>query len=141
MALDLNGENILVSGIAGRGEINTVIEDDVIVPDSKPDVGRILVADADILIGNAEADRDKATVSGIIRYKIIYMPEDRENDIRSIVSDVPFSCDISVPGAEAGMGCTADCRVEHIECAIANNRKQPEEFLRFTCKVNKASRR
>lgn len=138
MALDLNGENILVSGIAGRGEINTVIEDDVIVPDSKPDVGRILVADADILIGNAEADRDKATVSGIIRYKIIYMPEDRENDIRNIVSDMPFSRDINVPGAEAGMGCTADCRVEHIECAIANSRKlNLRSFLRFTCKVNK----
>lgn len=138
MALELEGQNILVSSIAGKNDICMVMEDDVIVPDSKPDIGRVLVADGDVFIGNIETDKERIKVTGVVRYKIIYMAEDRNDDTRGITTDVPFTRDINVPGVDKGMDCVGDFLIEHVECAAVNSRKLNLKcFGRFLCKVRK----
>ncbi len=136
MALELVGENIMISRIAGRGETSTVLENSIIVPDMKPDISEVLVADGDIFVNSTEASREKVTVSGVMRCKILYVDEGEEKGLNSITSDFPFSREMNVAGAEDGMECYGNCRIEHVEYEIANSRKLViKAFVNLSCRA------
>ncbi len=123
MAIELVKEDIVVSQVVSRDNSQTVIENDLIVPDSKPDILRILVLDGDVFVNSVETGKDRITVGGIIRYKILYMSEDNNTDVKSITSDVAFSEVIHATGVGPDMNCRINCDLEHIEYKVPNDRK------------------
>lgn len=123
MALELIKDKIRVSQLIGEDSIQTVIENDIIVPDVKPDVANILLADGDIFVNNVEAMQDKILVNGTIGYKILYLSDGAEREIKSIVNNSSFSHAIDIQNSRQGMKCMAICDIEHIECNILNGRK------------------
>ncbi|MDD4494097.1 MAG: DUF3794 domain-containing protein [Eubacteriales bacterium] len=136
MALELLQKDVKVSRVICRQKSSTVIENDIIVPDSKPDISKILIVDAEVYKSDVGCSRGMANVSGTIRYKILYVADDEEGSVRSIVSDFPFTVDADAPGAEDGMYCNANCVVEYIEYEVSNSRKLGiKTIMETSCKV------
>ena len=123
MSLELIKDTIRVSQLIGEDSSQTVIENDIIVPDVKPDVANILLSDGDIFVNNAEAMQDKILINGTICYKILYVSDDAEGEIKSIINNSNFSYAIEVQDARQGMRSIVNCDIEHIECQILNGRK------------------
>ncbi|MDF2523237.1 MAG: peptidoglycan-binding protein LysM [Clostridiales bacterium] len=123
MSLELIKDSIRVSQLIGEESNQTVIENDIIVPDVKPDVANILLSDGDIFVNSAEAMQDKILINGTICYKILYVSDNAEGEIKSIVNNSSFSYAIDVQNARQGMKCLTNCEIEHIECDILNGRK------------------
>lgn len=123
MSLEFVRETIKVNRIVGEDLTQTVVENDIIVPDVKPDVSRILLLDGDVCVNSTEVVQDKALVNGSIRYKILYIPDEPEQSVKSINASSTFSCSLDIPDSRQGMRCRAKSEIEHMEYNILNGRK------------------
>ncbi|MCR4436495.1 MAG: DUF3794 domain-containing protein [Clostridiales bacterium] len=123
MSLELIREVVNLSQVIGEELTQTVVENDIIVPDVKPDINRILLLDGDIYIKSTETVQDKILINGAICFKILYISDDSEQSVKSINPTANFSYDLDVPGAKSGMKSKVKCDIEHIDYNILNGRK------------------
>lgn len=95
---------------------------DAIVPDSFPDIARIVCATGSAVIKDESPQGDRVLVSGTVHATVLYQPEGEEG-LR--VMSVP----INFAHIEEGKGLTADstcfvcCRVVNVDARTANSRK------------------
>lgn len=123
MSLELIRESVKILRIIGENSIRTVIDNDIIVPDSKPDIAEILLLDGEVLAGDIEVLQDKLLVNGTIKYKILYAADDSSRSIKNIDFSTGFSCSMDIDNAGHGMKGDVRLDVEHIDYNIANGRK------------------
>lgn len=123
MSLELVRESIKVSRIIGQDSAQTIVENDIIVPDVKPDIANILVLDGDVSVSSTEVLQDKLLINGIIRYKILYVSDNPDQPVKGINTAVNFSSGLDIQNAKHGMNSRAKCEIEHIDYEILNGRK------------------
>ena len=123
MSLELIREAVRINQAIGEDTTQTIVENDIIVPDIKPDISRILLLDGDAYVSGTEAAQDKILIDGTIRYKILYISDDPEQPIKSINTSAGFRYAMDIPDTRQGMSCKAGCEIEHIEYEILNSRK------------------
>lgn len=123
MSLELIKEAVRLNQPIGEDTIQTIVENDIIVPDVKPDITRILLLDGESWIDSAEAASDKVLISGTVRYKILYVSDDSEKPIKSINSATGFQYSMDIPDTRQGMQCSVKCDIEHMEYEVINSRK------------------
>lgn len=123
MSLELIREVVRVSQSIGEDTTQTIVENDIIVPDIKPDIAGILLLDGDAFVDGAEAIQDRILIEGTIRYKILYISDDVEQPLKSINSNTGFKYTMEIPETRQGMNCKAGCEIEHMEYEILNSRK------------------
>lgn len=123
MSLELIRESIKVNQVIGEETTQTVFENDIIVPDVKPDAARILLIDGDVIVRNAEAAQDKVSINGAIGYKILYVSDDETQSIKSINAAANINYELDMPNVRSGMKCGVKCDIEHIDYSILNGRK------------------
>lgn len=104
-------------------ENEEMFENSIIVPDSKPDVKAILVADAECFVNKVEKSGRMIEVGGEIRYRILYVADSTDNRIESIVTRFPWSVSCQKPKVEGEWGVHARCRSQHTEANALNGRK------------------
>ena len=123
MSLELVGEPIRINRTVGEDSTQTIVENDIIVPDTKPDIARILLLDGDAWVKGAEAAADRVLVNGSVRYKILYISDDPEQPVKSITTVSTFQYAMEIPDTRQGMQCRVNCDIEHLEYEILNSRK------------------
>lgn len=104
-------------------ETEEMLENSIIVPDSKPDIKNIILADAECFVTNVEKSGRMIEVSGEIRYRILYCSDTPDQRTESIVTQFPWSFSLQKPKAEAEIGIFARSYSQHTDANIANGRK------------------
>ncbi len=104
-------------------ETEEMLENSIIVPDSKPDIKNIILADAECFVTSVEKSGRMVEVSGEIRYRILYSSDTPDQRTESIVTQFPWSFSIQKPKAETEIGIFARSYSQHTEANIANGRK------------------
>ena len=123
MSLELVKEVVRINQLIGEDSSQTIVENDIIVPDIKPDIARILLLDGDAYINSAEAASDKLLISGTVRYKILYVSDDPDHPVKGINTTSGFQYSMDIPNVRQGMQCRVKCDIEHMEYEIVNSRK------------------
>ena len=122
MELYFNRENL--SHV--RNILNTSITQEetmeMIVPDSLPDILRIICVDTTILIRGKDADTGRVSVSGIASATVIYAPDGAEG-VRKINAEIPFT--ISAAESEITSASKLIARVSAVtaDASVINPRK------------------
>ncbi|WP_024832715.1 DUF3794 and LysM peptidoglycan-binding domain-containing protein [Ruminiclostridium josui] len=136
MSLELIKKAFKVNNLLGEDTIDNVIENDIIVPDVKPDIAKILLLDGDIFITGCDTGTDRAVVSGCLLVKILYISADEKRSVKSITTNIPFSYTTDIPGARSGVKSRAKGRIEHIDYTLLNERKvNIKAIISVNCKV------
>lgn len=123
MSLELIRETVRLNQPIGEDLTQTIVENDIIVPDIKPDIVRILLLDGDAYVNNVEAASDKVLIGGTVRYKILYVSDDPEQPLKSINTTSGFQYTMDIPNVRQGMQCRVKSDVMHMEYEILNSRK------------------
>lgn len=105
------------------------IEEDILVPDTKPDLARILLIDgtprpSNRRLGPVEKGEDSLSLSGEIELQTLYLPEKQEGaeTVISVQTRVPFQeqCHIALTPEST---LQLEIHVEKIEYMVINERK------------------
>ena len=106
-----------------KGTAQVMTEGDVIVPDIKPDILKLLQVDSDAIITDKYTENGKLIILGRVNYKILYVP-DRENvKIESMNTSMDFKQTIDTKNPNPDVTVLANPIVERVEFNTVNSRK------------------
>lgn len=124
MSVKLQNEHIRLSEVVCSKCCYTTVEGDVIVPDIKPDILKILQVDTEVVLSHKTIQNDKIYVQGTVRHNILYLPDIKESGrVKSIMTAQEFSNALDVSGAMPGMDFGIEARCEPCEYTLVNSRK------------------
>ena len=118
-------ENVQYEQLLRESVSNQVLKGEYLIRDSHPDVHQILGVDTKIQITSKEILADKVMVEGDINYILLYLSRDEngEMNIFSAPFNEKFANTLDLKNEEHKVVCDVDCKVEHIEARIMNERK------------------
>lgn len=123
MAVELIKKPIHVFQIIDEQQKEEFVENGLIVPDSKPDVLDVLVADADVIVKAREKTGKVMEVSGEINYQVIYRADNQEQSLEAVNAKVPWSISCNYPAREEDVYTLVRSNVEHSNVDVVNGRK------------------
>lgn len=121
--MDLVKDTILVNETIHRDFSEIAVEGDIIVPDVKPDILKILQVDAISQVNSKELQNGRMTVSGKVNLKILYIPDKAEESVKSIITAFDFSHQIENQSINDTMQAFAECDVAKVDFTLLNSRK------------------
>ena len=103
---------------------NVCVEGDIVVPDIKPDIREILLADANAITQTCEYRNGKLKISGMVFFKILYCPDKDEasGEVKALETSFAFTDSVDIPSGEA-MKFFVQAETEHIGFTLVNSRK------------------
>lgn len=120
---------VQVTNITEKPETIITIEEDILVPDTRPDLREILLIDGKVRLASREIDQlgkadDYVSLAGEIELQTLYLPENQavSGPVIPVQSRVPFKEQWHT-GLTPGATLTASCRVEKIDYMVINERK------------------
>jgi|GEM_PF-215080 len=108
--------------IAVKKEI-VLIEGDVIVPDSKPDILNTISTSGCVCVSRKEILEDKIRIDGNINTYIMYLADDSNDKVRGINTNLEYLESINIPNIQEGMNSIIETRIKNIEGKVINGRK------------------
>ncbi|MGE4352634.1 MAG: DUF3794 domain-containing protein, partial [Oscillospiraceae bacterium] len=96
---------------------------DCVVPDTQPDIGRIIDVCSDVLIRGKEASAGKVSVEGVIDCTVLYIADEGESEPMRLAAEIPFSVTVDVPEATEETDIVTAIALENLEVRVLNPRK------------------
>ncbi|MGI6085768.1 MAG: SPOCS domain-containing protein, partial [Acetivibrionales bacterium] len=104
-------------------ETEEMLENSIIVPDSKPDIKDIILADAECFVTSVEKSGRMVEVGGEIKYRILYRSDTPDQRIESIVTQFSWSFSVQKPKTDTEIGIFSKSHSQHTEANVVNGRK------------------
>jgi len=123
MILETVNEKLCVNKLIASKRDILLVEGDVIVPDSKPDILNTICTSGTICVYKKEVFDEKLRIDGNINTYIMYLADDAQDKVRGINTSLDFSEVIPVPNAQEGMEAIIQTNLKAIECKVINGRK------------------
>lgn len=121
--MDIKKESITLNETVMRTNEKVLVSGDIIVPDIKSDMAKILRVDADAVVDNCTYSGGKIEVYGKICLTVLYVPENDTKPVCSISTDMPFETQIENDRLTDGVRCVSFADVFNIEFNMLNARK------------------
>lgn len=123
MVLETVNENLCVNKLIAAKRDIIMVEGDMIVPDSKPDILNTICTSGVVCVYKKEVLDEKIRIDGNINTYIMYLADDTQDKVRGINTSLDFSEVIPVPNSKEGMDSVIQTRLKSIECKVINGRK------------------
>ena len=123
MALETVKENLRVNKLVATKSEVILVEGDMIVPDSKPDILNTICTSGVVCIYKKEVLEGKIRVDGNIDTYIMYMSEDEQSKVRGLSTSLDFSESLQIANVEEGMDTRVTTKLKNIEAKVINGRK------------------
>lgn len=102
------------------------IKEDVIVPDSREDVGRILQCAAVYMPGDSTLEKRRLRFEGSLEFTVLYIEEGEDGKIHSLKTAVPVEESVNLEGILSGeerVRYQQEFEVENVRATLLNSRK------------------
>lgn len=121
--MELIKDTINVCNITAKGVSQAMADGDVIVPDVKPDILKLLQVDAQACITDKYIENGRLVINGRVDYKILYLPDSGEEKIKSIMTSMDYRQVVDSGGADGDEKLLVKPFVEKVEFSTVNSRK------------------
>ncbi len=123
MVVDTIKENLCVNKLVATKKEVILVEGDMIVPDSKPDILDTICTSGVVCVYKKEVLEDKVRIDGNINTYIMYMADDDQDKVRGLTTSLDFSESIMVQNCKEGMDFKLYTKLKSIEAKVINGRK------------------
>lgn len=121
--MEMLKENIRLNTAVAAAATQRLVEGDVIVPDTKPDILKVLQVDAVSCITDKEVSDGLLRLCGRVDFKILYIPDSERRCVKSIGASFDFEEEIANKDIIASDTAMTECGVERAEFSLLNSRK------------------
>lgn len=123
MDVEVSKESICINKLVCEKKEVIFVQNDIIVPDSKPDVLSNINMSGNVCVYKKEVQDDKIKIEGSINTYMMYLPDSKDDKLRGLNASLDFSEFISVQGAKEGMELELQTTIKDMECKVLNGRK------------------
>lgn len=133
MVVDTIKNNICVNKIVCKKKEIIVLEEDVIVPDIKPDILNTISTSGNACVYKNEVLDEKIKIDGCVNLYLVYLADSEDCRTRSINYNIDFSKIIEVKGCTPDMYLDSNISIKNIECRVLNGRKVNVKIMLEIC--------
>ena len=123
MEIDVSKEQICINKLVCEKKEIVFVEEDMIVPDSKPDILNAINMSGNVCIYKKEVTDGKVKIDGCVSTYIMYLPDSKEDNLRGLNASIEFSQNIAIPECKEGMQAIICVEIKDLECKVLNGRK------------------
>lgn len=98
-------------------------DEDLNVPDVKPDIGRMIQKKGDIQIEDIQISEGRAYLSGAFLVSLLYVSDSEERKIQSLMGTLPVGETLNLEGLENGDKIQLKWDIEDLSVQLMNSRK------------------
>ncbi len=120
-SIELNKETVNISLNSLETVTQSVAEMDIIVPDTKPDIAKILQTDAYVVLSDKVVSQDKVRVSSVVHVTILYKSD--KGAVCAMNTAIPLETVVALKGATEGMNVEYELEIKSLEDTVINSRK------------------
>lgn len=121
--MELLMKNIHMCRQAKQAGTQMTLDEDLNVPDVRPDVEMIVQSREKITLEHTRSESGKLYIDGYMEVGILYMDDTAERQLHRIDAKLPFDQVISMDGLEAGETVRLRYETEDLSVALINSRK------------------
>jgi hypothetical protein len=122
LAIEYSRDLLRLDQVVSEESSQALVEGEISVPETNAPIAKILDVNAQAVISSREVIQDKVMVEGILRYDILYVPED-DRVIDSLDAEIGFTQYLDLPGARPKMASRLALNVEHVDYELLSGRK------------------
>ncbi|MBR5153086.1 MAG: DUF3794 domain-containing protein [Clostridia bacterium] len=122
MSINLIKEEVRTTEVVCQKYSQSMVECDVIVPDVKPDIRRVLEVSGTVSLTQKLLQQDKILLQGVVRMTVLYLPDDG-GYIKSLNAMQEFTHAIDCRGILPEMQLLAEAESENFDSTLINSRK------------------
>lgn len=121
--MELIKNTVYLCEVTAKGTAQAMSDGDVIVPDIKPDILKLLQVDADACITDKYIENGRIILCGRVDYKVLYVPDREHELIKGIDASMDFRQAADGAGAGNDSKIITSVNVERVEFNAVNSRK------------------
>ena len=123
MNVEVNKENVCINKLICEKKELVFVEEDMIVPDSKPDILNVINISGNSCIYKKEVLDGRIKIDGAVNAYIMYLPDSQNEHLRGLNLAINFSKSLQVDDAKEGMNICLEINIKDLECKVLNGRK------------------
>lgn len=121
--MELLMKNIHMCRQAKRAGTQITLDEDLNVPDVRPDVDMIIQSREKVSMEQVRAEDGKLQVNGSMEVAILYMDDTKERQLHRLETKLPFMETISMEGLKTGDNVKLHYETEDLNVTLINSRK------------------
>lgn len=121
--MEILKKDITIDKRIGKETNQILIESDIIVPDTKPDIDIVLEANANAYIDNKDISNDRINFKGNLDINILFIAKGTDKSIYNMTSTYPINDFINMEGIDKSMTVFTTCNITNLDYKIINDRK------------------
>lgn len=125
--MEIKKGNINLCEQIARSYASALVEGDIVIPDTKPDIAEILLADAKAKVTDTDYKGGVLKIAGQVEFMALYKPEDG-GELVCVSESLYFGESIDIKGSE-NASFTVKADVEHIGFTLVNSRKLSAKMM------------
>lgn len=125
--MEIKKGNINLWEQTSRAHASVLVESDIVVADTKPDIAEILMSDAKAKVKDTDYRNGVLKVVGEVEFTALYKPEEGA-ELKCVVEKLEFSESFDIKGDE-NTEFTVNAAVEHIGFTLVNSRKLSSKVM------------
>lgn len=134
--MELVRRNIHMDRVRAEAVMQFTLEDDLNIPESKPDVNTLNLEKGEIVIEEIRPGTDFVNVRGYLSYVVLYHTREEGSSLVPLSGKLPFDEKINLRGAEPADNVIVDGVVEDLSVSVINSRKlNLQSLATLTAKV------
>lgn len=121
--LKLTKKNIHMDCIKAKAGNQITIEDDVNIPDMRPDIDKVIFQSGVIKLEEIKPGNDQVSVKGSLAVHILYRSEEEDELLSKMETELPFDELFHMEGLESSDAVCVKYELEDLSVGIINSRK------------------
>lgn len=123
MGVEVSKEKLMLNKFICEKKETIVVQGDMIVPDSKPDILSTLNTSGMVSIYKKEVQNGRVRIDGNVNAYIMYLADSSEDKIRGLNTSLDFSENFIISDCTLDMRAELETCIKNIECKVLNGRK------------------
>ncbi len=107
----------------GKAVTQITLDDDFNVPDTRPDLVRIILDKGEISLDETTITQDHVWLKGVLRFSLLYRSDQEDGKISSMSGEIPFQESLAIDGANEYDAARLKWEMEDLSIGIINSRK------------------
>lgn len=107
----------------GKESIQVLIEGDIIVPDTKPDIDVVLETTANAYIDNKDISNERINFKGNLDINVLFVAKGEEKPIYNMEATYPINDFVNIEGIDKSMTAFTTCNITNLDYKLINDRK------------------
>ena len=121
--MELVKKNVHMDFTKASASIQFVLEDDINLSDTKPDMDSVCLEKGQVVVEEVKAYEDAVVVRGRLQFAILYHSDEENRSLAVMEGKLPFEEKIMLPGVDGGDSVTVEGLVEDLSVSLINSRK------------------